>query len=214
MGQEKIRDRIEKWYSGEYDGSTKTGLSRTIKNHLLEKCNYKCPQCGWGERNIVTGNVPLEVNHIDGDYRNNSPENIELLCPNCHSLTDNFRALNKSGRGRQMKYNQYELVPQEQKDKRKAFHAAKRLCSCGNTKFVTASRCKECYIIDRKKKVEQNYPHISEIIEMIEKNGYVGAGKIIGVSDNAIRKHLRRNGFQKLPKKKTQREKESEKALS
>lgn len=27
---------------------------------------------------------------------NNKEENLELLCPNCHSLTDNFGALNKN----------------------------------------------------------------------------------------------------------------------
>lgn len=199
-------DKIEKWYSGEYDGSTRAGLSITIKKHLLELCNYKCPQCGWGERNVVTNNVPLEVNHIDGDYRNNSPENIELLCPNCHSLTENFRALNGTGRGRQMKYNQYELVPQEQKDKRKAFHAAKRICKCGKKKEATAKNCSLCHL----SKISSKYPDLNKLVKMVEEHGYVGTGKILGMSDNAIRKHLRRNGFQKLPKKKTQREKDIE----
>ncbi|MFF1338697.1 HNH endonuclease [Streptomyces sp. NPDC058290] len=35
--------------------------------------------------------LPLEVDHLDGDWRNNVPENLRLLCPNCHSTTDTYR---------------------------------------------------------------------------------------------------------------------------
>ena len=34
--------------------------------------------------------IPLEIHHIDGDCTNNKMENLQLLCPNCHSLTSNF----------------------------------------------------------------------------------------------------------------------------
>jgi hypothetical protein len=46
----------------------------------------------------------VEVEHIDGNWRNNLPENLTLLCPNCHALTPTFRGLNRGhgrpGRGR------------------------------------------------------------------------------------------------------------------
>ncbi|TXS55353.1 hypothetical protein EAO77_03500 [Streptomyces sp. t39] len=35
--------------------------------------------------------LPLEVDHRDGDWRNNRPENLRLLCPNCHAVTDTYR---------------------------------------------------------------------------------------------------------------------------
>jgi predicted nucleic acid-binding Zn ribbon protein len=86
---------IKQWLSGEINPSTQLGCSITLRKYLLEECNHKCPKCGWCEINPTTGKIPLEINHIDGDHTNNSRENLEVLCPNCHSLTPNFRALNK-----------------------------------------------------------------------------------------------------------------------
>ena len=40
----------------------------------------------------------LEVDHVDGDWRNNLRENLRLLCPNCHSATDSYRGRNKGRR--------------------------------------------------------------------------------------------------------------------
>jgi hypothetical protein len=73
-----------------------------IRKYLIQRDGEKCSACGWDRRHPKTGRVPVEVEHIDGDYRNNRPENLTLLCPNCHSLTDTFRALNR-GRGRPMR---------------------------------------------------------------------------------------------------------------
>lgn len=91
---------IERWLRGEEDGMRgQSSLSHHIRNHLLKQADFKCDKCGWGETNTHTGRVPLEVNHKDGNFRNNSPANLEVLCPNCHSLTHHFRSLNK-GNGR------------------------------------------------------------------------------------------------------------------
>jgi hypothetical protein len=74
-------------------------LCRWLRKYLAWKCGEKCSRCGWAERNPRTGRVPIEVEHIDGHWKNNNPENLALLCPNCHSLTPTFRGLNR-GRGR------------------------------------------------------------------------------------------------------------------
>ena len=46
--------------------------------------------CGWNQENQFTHIIPLQVHHIDGDCTNNKEENLQLLCPNCHSLTETF----------------------------------------------------------------------------------------------------------------------------
>jgi hypothetical protein len=63
------------------------------------KIGERCSRCGWKERHPKTNRVPVEVEHIDGNWENNLPGNLTLLCPNCHSLTETFRGLNR-GRGR------------------------------------------------------------------------------------------------------------------
>lgn len=59
--------------------------SRYIKRYLFEKFDGKCARCGWHEINPYTKKIPLEVEHIDGNYMNNDEDNLTLLCPNCHS---------------------------------------------------------------------------------------------------------------------------------
>jgi predicted nucleic acid-binding Zn ribbon protein len=90
---------IQGWLKGEVEGGTGTnvlgGCRSAVKRYLREECENKCSKCGWSEIHPVTGKVPLEINHIDGDAHNNKRENLEVLCPNCHSLTPNFRGLNK-----------------------------------------------------------------------------------------------------------------------
>ena len=49
-----------------------------------------CEQCGWAKKTI-DGYLPLELDHINGDRRDNRIENLQILCPNCHSLTPHHR---------------------------------------------------------------------------------------------------------------------------
>lgn len=72
------------------------------KKYLIFKYGEKCMECGWDKRNPITKNVPIQLEHIDGNSDNNSLDNLKLLCPNCHSLTTTFGALNK-GNGRELR---------------------------------------------------------------------------------------------------------------
>ena len=93
---------VEKWLNGEVDGnigSAWNDVSKRVRRYLFDKYDSKCALCGWGEINPYTGTIPLEVEHIDGNAENSSPENVTLLCPNCHSLTKTYKGANK-GHGR------------------------------------------------------------------------------------------------------------------
>lgn len=100
---------IEEWLLGKHDGvvGVAGSTSKYIYRYLRETRGNKCEECGWDKVNIYTGNIPVELEHIDGNYKNNTPSNLKLLCPNCHSLTSTFRALNMgNGReGRRKKIN-------------------------------------------------------------------------------------------------------------
>ena len=93
----------KKWLSGEISGTSQTdhwdNISDRIRTYLFKKYNNKCSICGWGETYRFTNRIPLEVEHIDGNAKNNRPENLTLLCPNCHSLTATYRGANR-GNGR------------------------------------------------------------------------------------------------------------------
>lgn len=61
----------------------------SCKKHLITERGRKCECCTlaiWNNKDI-----PIEVHHIDGNRFNNNSTNLQLLCPNCHAQTDNYR---------------------------------------------------------------------------------------------------------------------------
>jgi 5-methylcytosine-specific restriction endonuclease McrA len=94
-------DTIRKWKAGEISGGTEDGYKthKAIRRYILERSNYCCEQCGWIGINPVSGKSTVVVDHADGNAGNNREENLRALCPNCHSLTPTFGAVNR-GNGR------------------------------------------------------------------------------------------------------------------
>lgn len=71
----------------------------------MNKYSCKCQLCGWGKVNPYTNTIPLEIHHINGNYKNNNEDNLQLLCPNCHALTETYKSHNKNGRKQRAKYS-------------------------------------------------------------------------------------------------------------
>lgn len=73
-----------------------TYQSFKLKNRLLEEGlkECKCEKCNNTE--WLGKPIPLELHHINGDRTDNRFENLQILCPNCHAQTDNYRGKNLS----------------------------------------------------------------------------------------------------------------------
>jgi hypothetical protein len=79
---------------------------KNYKKYLIHKYGEKCMECGWGKINKYSNTIPIELEHIDGNSENNNLDNLKLLCPNCHSLTPTYKALN-TGSGRYKRMERY-----------------------------------------------------------------------------------------------------------
>lgn len=161
------KEYISRWKNGEESGLRgQKDLSVHVRDYLLEKYNYHCQKCGWGEINPTTGRIPLEIHHVDGDFRNCEESNLEVLCPNCHSLTPNFGSLNREGRG--------------ESNTRKCF-----CMDCGKPITNGAIRCVNC---ESKNRITEKPVTREELKNLIRIIPFTSIGKQYGVSDNAVRK--------------------------
>lgn len=90
-GQSKNRPKLTLAEYLEQSGDIQTNK---IRKKILEEGikAHKCESCGL---ETWLGNpIPLEVHHKDGNRNHNELSNYELLCPNCHALTDSYRGKN------------------------------------------------------------------------------------------------------------------------
>ncbi len=100
---------VQNWKSGAVSGNigiNVRAVSQHLKKYLIDKSGNKCSQCGWNKKHPVTGVVPLEIDHVNGDAENNTEKNLRLLCPNCHALTPFYKNLNR-GKGRRWRMDKY-----------------------------------------------------------------------------------------------------------
>jgi len=95
-----FEQRFRDWYE-----SGKSFGNRVIRDFLSTISGYSCAHCGISEWNGSA--ITLEVEHIDGNSEDSSPENVCLLCPNCHSQTPTYKGRNV-GNGRHKRRLRYQ----------------------------------------------------------------------------------------------------------
>lgn len=106
--------------------------SYELKNRLIKEniFPHKCSSCGLSE--WLGGKIPIELDHINGDRYDNSIENLRILCPNCHALTDTYCGKNRKNKILKIPVNQL------------------RYCECGNSIRGTSNKCKACAFVSNR----------------------------------------------------------------
>lgn len=101
----KDQEYLNKWKKGEVDATTKGfTIYECVRRYIFEKNNNCCESCGKAYVNPYTNKSILQIHHKDGNCLNNKEENLQLLCPNCHAMTENFGSRNKNGNKERTKY--------------------------------------------------------------------------------------------------------------
>jgi hypothetical protein len=136
---------------------------------------YKCYICGlkeWRKKKLV-----LEIEHKNSDFENDERENLEFICPNCHSQTLTFcRGAEKE----QIKLPR----PKKPRSSRKRVNTRN---SSDDGYWRTRDK------VSSRKVVR---PTVEELTMKIESMPMVQIGKLYGVSDNAVRKWAKRYGIE------------------
>lgn len=180
---------IKDWLDGKVTGVVSGGLgvSAHIKRYIMIRAKGACELCGFDKVHPKDGKSILELDHIDGDYLNNSPDNLRYICPNCHSLTDTYRARN-TGKGRLSRRLRYV------EDKKRV---EKTCLDCGAIVTRNAVRCRshaQIHAVHTRKTVI-DWPSDEELVAMVSNMPMTTVGARLGVSDNAVRKRMKTRGL-------------------
>ena len=184
-------------------------FKKILKEGLKER---KCECCGNTTWNGVP--IPLEVHHIDGDGSNNELDNLQLLCPNCHALTDNYCGKNIKKEALHVSDDDFVSALQNSANIKQALdqlglpvakfyyqrarklmkaygivfeeaHTGHYCVDCGKPISNRAERCHKC-----SGRAQRHIDMLDreELKSLIRTTSFLQIGKQYGVSDNAIRK--------------------------
>lgn len=155
---------------------------RLLREGLFEYRCYSCELTEWMGKPI-----PLELEHINGVHRDNRIENLTLLCPNCHAQTDTYRGKNQKRAGVGQRRAGILKISDEDYSIAGSNPAT---CTCGKPMGRKSKSCQECYNSRRKAVID--WPTLEELKRMVSETSYSAVGRELGVSDNAVRKAIKR----------------------
>lgn len=150
-----------------------------LRNRLAKKGESAvCAGCGtstWKTSVTTTTKLTLQIDHINGDSTDNRIENLRMLCPNCHSMTDTFC-------GRNVKRSIVVYV-----------------CSmCGISIDKGKSKCIECRKLRPHKYDNFPWPDSVELKNLLLKVTARKVAEQLGCGERALREHCREIGISNI----------------
>jgi hypothetical protein len=100
LGKGHLAGKVNTWHPKTplsailVENSLYRGSTYRLKNRLLDEGVFerKCYRCGLSE--WLGQPIPLELEHKNGNSSDHRLDNLTLLCPNCHALTETYRGKN------------------------------------------------------------------------------------------------------------------------
>ena len=160
-----------------------------IKDEKCEICNLKY----WNGKQI-----PLELHHIDGNHLNNRIDNFQILCPNCHSLTENFRGRKEKEKEKKDNITGLKIIADDKPKRTKPIpKLIDKFCkNCG--KQLNEKQTNFCSYECNNAWKKRGIPTPEELKELLEKyKNFSAIGKIKGVSGVAVKKWFIKYGLYK-----------------
>lgn len=185
-----------------------------LKNKLLKE-GYKEHRCEKCKNTEWYGKpIPLELHHINGDNTDNRLENLQMLCPNCHALTENYGGKNQKSNimkrycktcGKELHSGQKVYCSTECRYKKYDYKMLEKCTSIKDaaTKAKLSVRTikkiieKENINLNKNDRIKkENDKKVPLIIESLKRTkSFTRTAKEFGVSDNAIKKILVKRGY-------------------
>ena len=195
-GQAHLRGKTHSWTPRESLDTMLVGdrllSSSNLKKRLwdAELLPRHCQMDGCGISEWLGQPAPLELDHINGIHTDNRIENLRILCRNCHGQTDTFGRRN--GSVAESVYAADSKSASKDDNLDVGSNPTVPTCRCGRRISKTAKQCKSCVAKNRKTVIE--WPSIEELLDRLQASNYTVLAAELGVSDNAIRKRIKKFG--------------------
>lgn len=196
--------------------------TKTIRNRIIQEAllPYKC-KCG-NEGDWQNQKMTLQMDHKNGNKKDNRLANLEFLCPNCHSITPTYGSRNKVSNKRPIKVKKAEQAARF-KNKLKIIKIKKiednkelilqNISQCnslldvlnliklkkttknynGLNNFLNENKTPEVDAFLNRMDKKVEYPYLKKFKKLVEEKGYAKVAKELNCSATAVIKHMKKN---------------------